>query len=113
MFGDTPGGGYYTIEYRQADGWDSGFANGVPEPVRKAGGAVLVHIFGGDDGAPASTLIQTANRGALVPLQSVTVPAGSGPYFVRVDKFDRADGSATVTIGHGSGMIKLPPLPSE
>lgn len=113
-FGDTAAGGYYTVEYRQADGWDHGFAtDAVPEPVRKAGGAVLVHIFGGGDGGPISTLIQTGDRGALVPLQSLSVAAATGRYFVRVDQFDLAEGTATVTIGHGDGRIKLPALPSE
>jgi hypothetical protein len=108
--GTSKTSGLYTVEYRQADGWDRAFASaGVPEAVLKNGGAVLVHKFGGD-GTPTSTLIQGANRGALLPMNTISLTGTAGSYYIRVVKFDRADGSATVKIGHGNGRITLPPL---
>jgi hypothetical protein len=103
----VPFEGLYTVEYRQADGWDRGFVTSdvtgaIPPPaVQASGGTVLVHQFR-LAGAPASTLINGAFAGALVPCNSmVLVGFGGVTFHIRVKSFDLADGSATVSIGFG------------
>jgi hypothetical protein len=106
---ETPFEGIYTVEYRQADGWDQGFVSspGSPQVVRSSGGTVLVHQFRAA-GAPASTLINGAFAGALQPCNTlVLVGLGGGTFHVTVESFDIADGSATVSIGTGRGKFHL------
>jgi hypothetical protein len=97
--------GIYTVEYRQGDGWDRGFVSDPTSPavVRSSGGTVLVHQFR-PVGAPASTLIEGPYASALQPCNTlVLIGLGGASYHVTVTKFDIADGSATVAIGHGRG----------
>jgi hypothetical protein len=104
---ETPFEGVYAIEYRQADGWDAGFAKDVnaPATVRASQGTVLVHQFRAA-GAPASRLINGAFAGALQPFDTMILTGVGGVTFhVRVLKFDTANGSATVSIGFGRGIF--------
>jgi hypothetical protein len=97
MGGPGPFDGVYTVEYRQADGWDQGFANSVAA-VTTAGGAVLVHLYR-EAGAPAATLIDNANRGAWLPGDTAILTNTIGQTrSVRVDGFDTASGTATITV---------------
>ena len=102
----------YTVEYRQADGWDAGFATNtsVPAQVRAAGGAVLVHQYQLENSPPdhpMSTLINNANEGAMLRWNTVRLPNATSGYYVRVLGIDTAHGFATVEIGEG----EPPPLP--
>jgi hypothetical protein len=101
--GIRPGDGAYTIEYRQGDGWDQGFVTNPnsPVPARLQGGAVLVHLWR-SPGTPPSTLIETADSGALVPGQTLNFTGTSGiSAHVTVQRFDTISGTATVAIGAG------------
>lgn len=49
--------------------------------------------------------METVNRGAILPLQSMTLTGAKGIYHVRVVKFDLRDGSATVAVGRGRAKI--------
>jgi len=94
--------GIYTVEYRQGDGWDAGFATdpSAPEKVRTSGGAVLVHQYR-PVGSPPSKLINGAFAGALQPCNTLVL--GNGARHVTVQGFDTQDGVATVSIGFGTG----------
>ncbi len=97
--------GIYTVEYRQGDGWDLGFATDpdTPASVRASRGAVFVHQYR-PAGAPTSTLINGAFAGALQPCNTLVIPgAGGTVYHVTVESFDVADGAAQVSIGAGRG----------
>jgi len=96
---------FYTVEYRQGDGWDLGFVTSPSAPVtaRLQGGAVLVHRWG-LAGEPASTLIETPSRGALVAGDTLNLTSSLGLlYHVTVKSIDTINGFATVSIGPGSG----------
>jgi hypothetical protein len=102
---ETPFEGIYTIEYRQADGWDRGFATSTRSPgtVRSSGGVVLVHQFR-LAGAPTSTLINGAYGGALQPCNTMVLRAlGGGTFHVTVASLDTTAGEATILIGPGRG----------
>lgn len=103
--GPGPFDGIYTVEYRQGDGWDRGFVSSGNSPlvVRSSRGTVLVHQYR-PVGAPASTLMNGAFAGALQPCNTLVVfGIDRSTYHVRVNSFDIADGSATVSIGVGRG----------
>ena len=105
--GPEPFDGIYTIEYRQAEGWDRGFVTdlNVPAAVRSRGGTVLVHAYR-PAGAPTSNLINGAFGGALQPCNTLVVPGVNGlVYHVTVESFDIADGSAKVSVGSGRGPL--------
>jgi hypothetical protein len=101
---------YYTVEYRQSDGWDQGFqgvspgiAGNAPPAVQRQGGAVLVHKAL-SAGQPATTLIETAKGGAILPGDTLVVTGEGGlNYHVKVTGIDTANGAATVSIGRGTG----------
>jgi hypothetical protein len=100
-------GGIYTVEYRQNDGWDRGFATAAPAAVQSNGGVVLVHQFR-LAGAPTSTLISGAFGGALTPCNTIVLPGFGGTTFhVSVESFDTANGTATVSVGTGRGKRLL------
>jgi hypothetical protein len=94
--------GIYTVEFRQGDGWDLGFATdtSTPAKVRASGGVILVHQYR-PVGAPTSTLVNGAFAGAMQPCDTMVL--GNGARYVTVKDFDTADGSATVAIGFGRG----------
>lgn len=93
--------GFITVEYRQNDGWDRGFAGSRPE-VRKNGGAVLVHRANTKTLQPLSTLIENAIGGAIGPCGKLVFNGDDGIVFhVTAESFDLADGSATVSMGFG------------
>jgi hypothetical protein len=96
--------GIYTVEYRQGDGWDLGFATdtNTPAKVRETGGVVMVHQYR-PVGAPTSTLVNGAFAGAMQPCDTLVL--GNGARYVTVKAFDTADGSATVAIGFGRGKF--------
>jgi hypothetical protein len=96
--------GIYTVEYRQGDGWDGGFATdaSVPEAVRSSGGTVLVHQYR-PVGSPGSTLINGAFAGALQTCNTLVL--GNGARHVTVQSMDTTDASATVSIGFGPGKF--------
>lgn len=98
--------GRFTIEYRQAEGWDQGFGShfNVPAPARASNGAVLVHQYR-KTGDPLSRLILGAYQGALQPLDTMVVNGG-GLFHVRVLSFDTKNAIATIVVGPGTG----PPL---
>jgi hypothetical protein len=99
----TPLAGIYTVEYRQNDGWDKGFATAAPAGVQSNGGVVLVHQFRGA-GIPASTLVSGAYGGAMLPCNTIVLPGFGGTVFhVSVVSFDTANGTATVQVGSGRG----------
>jgi hypothetical protein len=103
----VPFEGIYTIEYRQADGWDLGFATSTNSPpaVRASRGTVLVHQFR-LAGVPASTLVNGAFGGVLQPGNTLVLTGFGGVTFhVTVNSFDLADGSANVSIGFGRGRF--------
>ena len=102
--GPGPFDGIYTVEYRQGDGWDRGFVTdgSSPSAVRSSGGTVLVHQYR-PVGGPVSTLVNGAFVGALQPCNTLVL--GNGARHVRVESFDTADGSATVSIGFGRGKF--------
>ena len=96
--------GTFTVEYRQGDGWDRGFAEDprAPPAARlRSGAAVLVHRYDGV-GSPVSTLIENGNSGAL-GVGDKWVGAGTSTGHVRVIAFDQAAGTATVAVGLGAG----------
>ena len=93
--------GFITVEYRQNDGWDRGFATSRPE-VLKNGGAVLVHRANTATAQPLSWLIENATGGAIGPCGKLIFNGDDGIVFhVTVESFDLADGSATVSMGFG------------
>jgi len=98
--------GIYTVEYRQGDGWDLGFATDMntPTKVRASGGVVLVHQYR-PVGAPTSTLVNGAFNGAMQPCDTMVL--GNGARYITVKAFDTSDGSATVAIGFGRGKSML------
>jgi hypothetical protein len=103
----TPFTGLYTIEYRQADGWDSGFAGGsAPAAVKLSRGTVLVHQYRAA-GGPASTLILGAYGGALQPGNTLVVN-GTQAFHVSVESIDVNNALAVVSVGFGSGKPSLP-----
>jgi hypothetical protein len=103
----APFASLYTVEYRQADGWDSGLSGvAAPAPVRLAGGTVLVHQYRGP-GQPASTLILGSYGGALSTGNTIVVTGDNGPFHVTVDSIDTNNASATVTVGFGRGKPDL------
>ena len=70
---------------------------------QKQGGAVLVHKAL-SVGEPATTLIETANKGALLQGDTLVLTGEGGlNYHVKVTGIDTANGTATVSIGHGTG----------
>jgi len=103
---EQPLGGIYTIEYRQADGWDEGFAGpSAPATVQLSKGVVLVHQFL-PAGAPASTWITRSAGGALQPCNTLVLQGVAGAVFhVSVLGFDIADGFAKITVGFGRGSF--------
>jgi hypothetical protein len=106
----VPFEGLYTVEYRQGDGWDLGFATDprVPEPIRtRGGGVVLVHRFR-VAGPPASTLLRGAYGGGLQKYDTVvlTPPHGGSTFHVTVVAIDVTQASATVSIGFGPGQSR-------
>jgi hypothetical protein len=103
---NTPFDDVFTVEYRQGDGWDRGFVtdvNNAPAAVRESGGTVLVHQFR-PVGGPTSTLVNGSFAGALQPCDTLVL--GGGARYITVERFDLADGSATVSIGFGRGKFK-------
>ncbi|HZI48387.1 MAG TPA: hypothetical protein VFD75_11375 [Pyrinomonadaceae bacterium] len=98
--------GIYTVEYRQGDGWDLGFATDIntPAKVRTSGGVVLVHQYR-PVGAPTSSLVNGAFTGAMQPCDTMVL--GNGARYISVKDFDTLDGTATVSIGFGSGKGTL------
>jgi hypothetical protein len=99
--------GFVTVEYRQNDGWDKGFATARRPEVLKNGGAVLVHRANTATAQPLSWLIENTTNGALGPCGKLVFNGDDGIVFhVTVENFDLADGSATVSMGFGrSGKI--------
>ena len=101
---DDPGisQGVYTIEYRQGEGWDRGFATDLSTPakVRESGGVVLVHRYR-PVGAPTSTLVTSNFNGAMQPCDMLQLSGVSR--YVTVKDFDVAEGTATVAVGFGRG----------
>ena len=95
--------GYYTVEYRQGDGWDRGFATSgnAPIKVRSSGGVVMVHQYLPLGSPTDSTLINGAFGGAMQPCDTIVLD--NGAHHVTVQSFDLTDGSATVSIGFGTG----------
>jgi M6 family metalloprotease-like protein len=98
----------YTVEYHQGDGWDLGIVSSVSNPLapvvpRSQGGAVLVHQYR-SAGAPAATLIETSDGGAIPRGKTLVLTSPVGPvYHVTVKSIDTANATATVSIGPGSG----------
>jgi M6 family metalloprotease-like protein len=98
--------GIFTVEYRQGEGWDRGFATDLstPSKVRESGGVVLVHQYR-PVGAPTSTLVTGPFGGAMQPCDTLVL--GNGARYVTVKDFDTAEGTATVAIGFGRGKRQL------
>lgn len=98
--------GIYTVEYRQAEGWDRGFATDPSSPVRvrDAGGVVIVHQYR-PAGFPASTLVTGPFNGAMEKCQTLVL--GNGARYVTVKDINTAEGTATVAIGFGRGKREL------
>lgn len=98
-----PFDGLYTVEYRQADGWDQGFVGNPSAPALSPAGAVLVHQFRAA-GDPAATLIETADAGAILPGKTVVLSSPLGAILhVTVKSIDTINATATVSIGPGRG----------
>jgi hypothetical protein len=93
-------GDVYTVEFRENDGWDQGFATGALLAVRRAGGAVLVHQWQ-PNGTPVSILLQGPNEGGAVQGNTIVIPAQLGLFHMNVQKIDVGAGTATVSIGPG------------
>jgi len=97
----------FTVEYRQAEGWDRGFAGGdVPARVRESGGVVLVHRYR-PDGPVASILVNGAVGGALTPCQTLIVRGRNGNIHISVRAIDSALGTATVSLGWGREAFRI------
>jgi hypothetical protein len=98
--------GIFTVEYRQGEGWDRGFATdaSTPAKVRESGGVVLVHQYR-PAGGPPSTLITGPFGGAMQPCDTLVL--GNGARYVTVKDFNRAEGTATVAIGFGRGKRQI------
>ncbi len=99
--------GVYSVEYRQGDGWDQGFATdpNAPVSVRSQGGAVvLVHRFA-STGSPVATLIENnavASKGGRQAGNRVVLSNPGGlTVHVAVGSIDRNNSTATVVIGPG------------
>jgi len=98
--------GIFTVEYRQGEGWDRGFATDLntPTKVRESGGVVLVHQYR-PVGQPTSTLVTGPFGGAMQPCDTLVL--GNGARYVTVKDFNTAEGTATVAIGFGRGKRQL------
>lgn len=94
--------GIFSVEYRQGEGWDRGFATDLntPTKVRESGGVVLVHQYR-PVGGPTSTLVTGPFGGAMQPCDTLVL--GNGARYVTVKDFNTAEGTATVAIGFGRG----------
>jgi hypothetical protein len=98
--------GIYTVEYRQAEGWDRGFGTdpNSPAKVRIAGGTVIVHQYR-PVGFPASTLITGPFGGAMQECDTLVL--GNGARYVTVKAINTAEATATVAIGFGRGKRQI------
>ncbi|HST35914.1 MAG TPA: hypothetical protein VLK25_04705 [Allosphingosinicella sp.] len=94
----------YTVEYRQAEGWDRGFTGPrAPAAVRESGGVVLVHRYR-PHASPSSILV---NGGALQSCQSMVMRGQEGNIHIWVRAIDTARGTATVSIGSGREAFRF------
>jgi hypothetical protein len=91
-------GNLYSIEYRQADGWDAGFASnpGVPGKVSAQRGLVLVHRV--QETEPAGVLLSNGNEGAMLPGDVKDVPTSFNGATIRVLSFNPDRGTAQIEL---------------
>jgi hypothetical protein len=91
-------GNLYSIEYRQADGWDAGFASnpGVPGKVSAQRGLVLVHRV--QETEPAGVLLSNADEGAMLPGDVKDVPTSFNGATIRVLSFNPDRGTAQIEL---------------
>lgn len=94
----------YTVEYRQADGWDLGISSlAAPFTAQSQGGAVLVHRYRSGEPHPV-TLLGNADMGAREPGNTLVLTNIAGHAFhITVKNIDTTNGTATVSIGSGRG----------
>lgn len=111
-------GGFYTVEYRQGDGWDRGMVEDTNSParVRANKGAVFLHQYlqassstAQQRGGSASTLMETADQGAIFAGDNIVIAGAHGQFYhLAVSAIDLNAATATVLIGPGKGFT-LPP----
>jgi uncharacterized protein YjbI with pentapeptide repeats len=97
---------YYTVEYREKFGWDSGFPAVPPNlvPTLGSGSAVVLHLKGQDGlgywvdtTPPVSGASFSNHNGLLYPGDELVDPADNT--YVVVDSVDGPGHTATVTLG--------------
>jgi hypothetical protein len=89
----------YTVEYRQADGWDYGFGAALNGP-----GAVLIHEYK-IGASPYSYLQENPNSGAWLAKTVWGDPGGR--FAVWINSIDPSSGTASVSIS--AGDLFVPP----
>jgi hypothetical protein len=91
-------GNLYSIECRQADGWDAGFSSntGVPPKVKAQGAAAFVHRVQTPE--PVGVLLSNANGGAMLPGDTKNVPTDFGGATIRVISFNLRQGTCQVEL---------------